>query len=153
MQAAAAGSSIASLGLGAASKIMGGEADKAAAEMKAARAERAAEIGRINADLTDAGMRERLNTVISNIDAIRASGNVDPSSPSTGAIEDWQRQLSNRQRLAALGTIKEQVAEDEAGARYLHAMGDFALTKSFIGAAADVAGGVSKGISSGTFGK
>lgn len=141
--------SVASLGLGAASTVMKGEGDKAAANFKADKAEEAARFGREQAELTDVTMRERLNTTLANIDVIRAAAHIDPTSPTTVAVEDWQRTISNRQRNAAMVTAKAQASSDEASAKYLREAGDFALTQSYLGAAAGIAGGVAKGLGKG----
>lgn len=145
---AASGLSIASLGLSAYSSIAKGQGAKAGAEAQADRAERAAEFGRLQADLTDTTMREQLNTTLGNIDVIRAAGRIDPTSPTTGAVEDFERMKSDRQRTAALLSIKGQVAEDTASAKYLRESGDYALKLSYLDAAAKVAGGLGKAYAS-----
>jgi hypothetical protein len=142
----AAVSSIASMGLSAYGQVEQGKGNKAANEMRAAQAERAAQIGRINADSTDATLTERLKTTLGNIDAIRAAGNVDPASPTTAAIDDLNTKLSNRQRLAAVGTIREQASTDDASANYLRSAGSFALNQGYVGAGISVAGGLAKGL-------
>lgn len=144
--AAAGGSSLLSLGLGAASTVMKGEGEKSADEFKAAQAEQAARFGREQADLTDVTMRERLNTTLANIDAVRAAAHTDPTSPTEQVIGDWQRTLSDRQRMAAVVSQRAQAESDDAAAKYLKQAGDFALTQSYVSAAAGVAGGVAKGL-------
>lgn len=143
--AAAGGASVVSLGLSAMGTVMGGQAQKSAADFKAAQAEQAAKFGRLQADLTDVTMRENLNKTLYNIDAIRAGGNVDPSSPTTAAIEAHNTELSDRQRTAQLVSLRSQADADEASAHYLRQAGDFALTTSYITAGAQVAGGIAKG--------
>jgi hypothetical protein len=97
-------------------------------------------------------MRQQLNITLSNIDAIRASGNIDLRSPTGAAIEDQSVQRSTMQRMAATGTLRAQAASDEAGAAYLRSAGDYALSNAYIGAAAGVAGGLAKGFGpSGSF--
>lgn len=147
--ALAGGSSVASLGLAAAGTIMKGEGEKSADEFRADQAEQAARFGREQADLTDVSMREKLNTTLANIDAIRAAAHIDPTSPTTTAVEEWQRTLSNRQRTAAVVSQKAQASSDEASAKYLREAGDFALTQSYVSAAAGVAGGAAKGLGPG----
>lgn len=142
----AAIASLGAMGLSAYSSVKQGEGNKAANEMKAAQAERAAQIGRINADSTDATLTERLNTTLGNIEAIRAAGNVDPASPTTAAIDDLNTKLSNRQRNAAVGSLREQANTDDASANYLKQAGSFALTQGYIGAGIQVAGGLSQGL-------
>ncbi|MCC7047206.1 MAG: hypothetical protein IT562_10875 [Alphaproteobacteria bacterium] len=145
MTAAAGPLSLISLGLSAGSTLVKGAGEKAAADFKAAQAERAAEYGRVQADLTDTSMRENLRTTLGNIDAIRAAGFVDPTSPTTAAIEDRQTQLSDRARTAKVGSIRAQAADDQAGADYLRQMGDYSLLAAGGGAAAKLAGGFGKG--------
>jgi hypothetical protein len=137
-------SSIASLGLSAASSVMKGEATQAADQFQADKAQRAAEFGRLQANLVDASMRENLNVTLGNIDVIRAAGKVDPSSPTTAAVEDFNRMVGERQRTAQELSIRSQVAEDEASADYLKKAGDFALTQGYLSAGANVLGGLAK---------
>lgn len=147
--ALAGGSSIASLGLTAMGAVMKGEGEKSADDFRADQAEQAARFGREQADLTDVTMRERLNTTLANIDSIRAAAHIDPTSPTTTAVEEWQRTLSDRQRTAAVVSQKAQADSDEASAAYLRKAGDFALTQSYIGAAGGVLSGVAKGVGPG----
>ncbi len=128
----AGAASIASLGLSAYSSILKGQGTKAANEAQAARAERAAEFGKLQAELTDTHFREELNTTLGNIEVIRAAGHIDPTSPTTAAIEDRQRMLSGRQRGAALLNIRSQIAEDLSSADYLRKAGDFAVSQSYL---------------------
>jgi hypothetical protein len=140
----AGAASIASLGLTVASSLTEGKATQAADEFKAAHAERAAEIGRTQAELTDTVMRENLSTTLANIDVIRAAGHADPTSPTTAAVEDYNRKISERQRLAAVGTQEAQADEDAASARYLRQAGEFAVTQSYLKAFTQVAGGTAQ---------
>src|SRR5262245_3219253 len=154
----AAVSSLASAGLGAYGSVQEGKGKQAAydyesanAELKAQRAERAAEFGRLQANLTDTGMREDLVKTLGNIDAIRASANVDPTSPTSFAITDAQRDTAERARRAAVLTqttqAKEDVysaAQDRATAGYLRQAGKFAYNQAKIGAIGQLAGGLSK---------
>lgn len=140
--------SLASLGLTAAGTVAKGQGVQAADEMQAARADRAAEFGKVQATLTDTTMRENLNTTLGNIDVIRAASNIDPSSPTTAALEDRQRQISDRQRTAAVTTINAQVADDQASANYLRQAGAFALSQSKVAALAGVLGGIGKAFGS-----
>lgn len=147
--AVAGGSSIASLGLGAMSDIMAGEGKQASYDMQAARAKRAAEFGRLQGAMTDTAYREDLNTTLSNIDVIRAAARVDPTSPTTVAYEDRQRTLSERQRMAAGLSIRSQVDEDEASAKFLREAGDFALTQAYLQAGTRILSGAAQGAGGG----
>lgn len=148
----AAATSMASLALTAAGTISKGQGEQAADEMQAARADKAAEFGKLNAGLTDTVMRENLNTTLGNIEAIRAAGHVDPTSPTTAAIMDRQEKISDRQRTSALVSINAQVADDQASAVYLRKAGAYAVTQSKTAALAGVLGGIGKGLTAGSGG-
>src|SRR3979409_1589014 len=94
---AAAASSLLSIGLSAYSDVEKGAATQASDEFQADQATEHAKFGRLQADLADTTARERLNTSLGNIDAIRAAAHVDPTSPTTQAVEQWQTQISERQ--------------------------------------------------------
>jgi hypothetical protein len=64
-------------------------------------------------------------------------------------VEDWNRMLSDRQRIAAVTSQRAQAAEDEASAKYLREAGDFALLMGFVGAGAKVGGGLAQGFGPG----
>jgi hypothetical protein len=138
------GTSIAALGLSAAGTLMKGQGTKAADEFQAAQAEEAAKFGRLQADLGDTTAREKLVHTIGNIEAIRAAAKTDLTSPTEGAVEDWQRTLSERQRLASDVTLRTQAAVEDASAAYLRKAGDYAVTQSYLQAAAGILGGTSK---------
>lgn len=139
--------SVGSAGLGAYGSISKGQGTKAADDMQADKLARAADFGRLQADLTDTTMRENLTTTLGNIDVIRAAGRIDPTSPTTAALEERQTQIGDRQRNAALLNIRGQMAEDEASAHYLRKAGEYALLQGYVGAGAQIAGAVGKGIS------
>lgn len=145
----AAAASIASIGLSAMSTISKGEGEKAAADFKASRAEEAAKFGRLQAELTDTTDRQALNITLANIDAIRATGNIDPRSPTGAAIEEQSAMRSDLQRISKGVSLRSQANSDEASARYLRQAGDFALSQSYTQAAAGVFGGVAKGLGPG----
>lgn len=141
--------SIASLGLSVAGDITKGSGTQAADDFQADRAARAAKFGETQAALTDTTYRENLNTTLGNIEAVRAAAGIDPTSPTTAAIMDKNAGLSDRQRMAAVGSIKAQNAEDLASADYLRKAGDFAVTQSYLSAGTDIASGVAKGYAKG----
>lgn len=145
MGAAAAGPlSIATLGLSAFSSITKGEGQQSADDFKAAQSERAATYGKLKAQQTDAQMLYQENTQLGNIDAIRAAANTDPTSPTGVAIKQQQEFLSTTNRTTKVDSILAQAQSDQADANYMRSAGDFALQSSYLGAATDVAGGLSK---------
>lgn len=140
----AAVSSLASIGLGAASSIEKGRGTQAADEYQAQRAEQAAEYGRTKAAQTDAQTRENLNITLGNIDAVRAAAGVDPSSPTTAALRDKTVELGDRARVTQVDNILAQATQDQNDAAYLHQAGRFAYGMGELSAAAGVAGGLAK---------
>lgn len=140
----AGGASLLSIGLSAYSDVEKGAATQSSDEFQADKAAENAKFGRLQADLSDATSRERLNTTLGNIDAIRAAAHVDPTSPTTGAVEQWQTEISERQRLATSGTLRSQASADDASAAYLKEAGQFAQTQGYLQAGIDVATGVAK---------
>lgn len=154
----AVGASVASAGFGAASSIATGYGNKAASDqaaqkamLDAARAERAAEFGRIQADQTDAHLREELNITLSNIDATRASSGIAPGSPTGEALKNEETRISDRSRRTKVASIRMQAAEDEltAGydrsvATYQRSVGRSAVTMGYLGAGAKIAGGIAQ---------
>jgi hypothetical protein len=108
---------------------------------KATRALEAAKFGRLQAGMTDAVLRENLNTTLANIDAIRAGGNVDPSSPTGAVIAENEGMKSDRQRVAQLVTLRTQADDDEASAAYLRKVGEYALLTGKKGAEGILFGG------------
>ena len=136
--AAASAASVASLGLTVAGDLMGGSAKQAENDYQAARLEEAAQFGKTQAALTDAVMRENLNNTLGNIQAVRAAAGIDPTSPTTAAMMNMNADTAERQRLAKVGSINAQTAEQEASAKYLREAGDFAVTQSYVKAGLDV---------------
>jgi hypothetical protein len=63
----------------------------------------------------------------------------DPTAPTGAAVEDFNRMVGERQRNAALLSIRSQVAEGEASADYLRKAGDFALEMGYLGAGVESA--------------
>lgn len=116
---------------GAAQKAQYG-AESSNEEMQAQRAERSATLGRTQADLTDATLRDQLATTLGNISVIRAAGHIDPSSPTSAAVMGYEARKADLQREAALTSIHAQVTEDEASAAYLHKAAAFSLTQGSV---------------------
>lgn len=144
----AAVSSFASLGFGlmgasdkASADIMRGEGVNAQDQFQADLADENAKFGRLQANLTDTTMREQLTKTLSNIDAIRASDGVDPSSPTTNAIEQFNRMESDRQRTAAVVTARSQADYEEASGKYLRSAGQYAQVMGNKAASADMFAG------------
>lgn len=135
--------------MGAYSSVLKGQGEQAAAEYKAAQADRAAEYGRLQADLTSTNYREKLNTTLGNIDVIRAAAHIDPSSPTTAAIREREGMISDRQRDAAVLTQRAQAADDDASAEFLRRSGGFSSRMGWLGGGIKVASGLAKGLRGG----
>ncbi len=139
----AAGGSIVGTGLQAFGDVEKAEGTKAADTMQADELAEKAQIGRAQADETNANMLDRLNQSLGTIAAVRAAGHDYPNSPTGVALAARTTQLNNESRLTQIGNIESQVAQDEAGAAYLRNAGSFALDMGYLSAATDVAKGIS----------
>lgn len=102
----------------------------------AAQSQRAAQVGRINADQVDASYRDELNSTIANINSIRASAGVGANSPTGRAIEADQQRVSDRDRRIEVGSKRMQATQDEQDARFRRSSARMAL---FGGAATSLA--------------
>jgi hypothetical protein len=147
----AMGGQIASMGLSAYGKYVGGKGTQAADEYKAASLERSAQYGRLKASETSAQLLEHTNETLGNIDAIRVAAHTDPTSPTGAAVSDTQEYLGARARSIAVLNIQSQVDQEEADAEYLRKAGRFAFQMGELGAAASLFGGFAKG-DAGNFG-
>lgn len=140
----AAVASVASLGLDAGSSVFKGLGDKAGQDFMADQSERAAALGRIKADQTDAHLRDELATTLGNIDVIRAAANTDPLSPTGLAIKAKETEVSDKNRLIAVGNIKAQADEKQAEAEYRRTAGKYALLGGFISGGAKIGKGLAQ---------
>ncbi|SPL64405.1 hypothetical protein OHAE_272 [Ochrobactrum soli] len=84
---------------------------------QAQQAKDAAATGRIQANQIDAGYRDELNSTINNIRAIRAGTGVAANSPTTLAIEDENRRVSDRNRTRDVASRRIQADQSERDAR------------------------------------
>jgi hypothetical protein len=151
MAVTAAVTSLASAGLSAGGSVMAGAGTQAANQAQAARLERAAEYGKVQATETAAQDTENLSIKLDNIDAVRAAQNNDPSSPTTAAIRSRTSYLANRQQDIQVGNIEAQANQDTADAAYLNQAGSYAMTMGEVGAGANLLKGIGQ-TKWGTFG-
>jgi hypothetical protein len=91
------------------------------------RAERLAAAARTAADQTDAHLRDELITTLGNISAIRAAAGASSDSPTSIAIMDNERDVSERQRRTRVGNLRGQAAQYDRDAEYFGSASRFAL--------------------------
>jgi hypothetical protein len=128
--------------LGGVSMIFQGIGASQAAQQQAADAEKRAQIGKIQADQTDAYYRKDLNTTISNIRAIRAATGASADSPSTQAYIDTETEASDRVRRIKVGGLLMGVDQSLADAAFYRSSASTALLGGVLGAAGKIAGGL-----------
>lgn len=138
--------SLAATGLGAAASIFGGAARAQADTFLAQQAENAASIGKTQAAQTSAFMTQDLDRQIQNIQAIRASANVESDSPTGEAIVNSVRARGQQQIGIKVGNILNQAASDQAAQFYTQSASD-----ALIGGLLGGAGGLAKGLAGGPF--
>lgn len=137
-----AAAALGGLALDAGSSIVKGHGEKASQDFLSQRDKRAAELGRIKADQTDAARREELNTTLANIDVIRSAAGTDPLSPTALAVKGNETRIADRQRMTEVGNIRAQAAEDEATSAYRRQVGRYALLGGYLGAAGKLGRGL-----------
>lgn len=121
-----------------AGSILGGQAEKQKYAAQALKMQEAAAWGRVRAVETDTAFREELEQTMSNLKAIRAGQNADISSPTSVALEDRAREVSDRRRQTEVANIRRQVSQAESDAVALRRAGSAALTSSWIRGAPDI---------------
>ncbi len=142
----ASGTSIASIGLSTYATLLKAQGAATADQYQADRLEKAAEYGDLKATQTGAQMTRNLNTVLGNIDAVRAAAGNDPTSPTGAAVRDNQEQIGTEQRTIAVGNINAQSLQERSDAAFYRQASSDALLSGNISAAAGVAGALAKGI-------
>ncbi len=95
---AAGGESLASIGLSAYSTILQSQGVANADEYQAAKLDQSAKYGELKAVQAGGQMTRSLNTVLGNIDAVRAAAGTDPTSPTGNVVRDNQENIGNEQR-------------------------------------------------------
>lgn len=141
---AASGSSIASIGLSTYATLLKAQGTATADSYQADRLEKAAEYGDVKAIQTGGQMTRNLNTVLGNIDAVRAAANTDPSSPTGAVIHDYQESRGEEQRDITVGNIKAQSDQARSDAAYYRQASADALLSGKISAAAGIFAGVAR---------
>jgi hypothetical protein len=134
--------SFGSMALGAASALESSEGAAAGQEFMAAKAEKAAAYARLQAEQTDVHAREELNTVIGMIGTMRAAANIDPSSPTTAAIDAKESKISDRNRISQVNSLKAQAADSEYEASVRNSLAGSIRTAGYFTAGAKLLGGL-----------
>jgi hypothetical protein len=114
----AGATSLASAGLTAYADIFKGETVAEADKYQAARLEQAATYGELKAVQTGGQMTRNLNTVLGNIDAVRAAANADPNSPTGVAVRERQEEIGKEQIGITVNSILQQTRQQTADAAY-----------------------------------
>jgi hypothetical protein len=99
--------------------------EEAAANMAAAKA------GKLQASLVDVNARQSMVNSLSNIAVMRAAGGVNPTSPTTAAVEGYDYNVGEINRISQEATINTQTAQEQAAAAYETASANFALQDWF----------------------
>ena len=112
-------------------------------QFEAQNAINAAQIGQTKAAETDANMRRRLTSQLSNIDAIRAGAGLVPDSPTGAAISANVQGVGDLSRTQAVQNINAQVLSDQQAAKFYTSSASSALMGGDLGAAGSFISGIS----------
>lgn len=107
---------------------------------QAAVAERDAMVAKTQAAQTDTALREELNRTLARIGTIRASANVGLDSPTTQAIMDEQRRVSDRERRTRVDNLNIQANAKREEAAFRRSAANMAL----VGGGLDAVTGMAK---------
>lgn len=136
---------LASAGLSAAAQGTAAQGTANADTYKAEQLEQAATYGELKATQTNATMTRNLTNTLGNIDAVRAAGHDDPTSPTGGAVREMVEEQGNNQKSITVDNITQQALTDEGNAAYLRSASSTAL----LGGDLSMAGTLLKGFSGG----
>ena len=126
--------SLAATGFGVTGKLQQGSAQAAGAKQAAAQAARAAQIGQLKATQTDTFMRDDLTSTLANIDAIHASANSDPGSPTSLALDAHTERVEDQNRVQRVANINSQAASDRSASEFYRRSAGSALLGGYLGA-------------------
>ncbi len=135
--------SLASMGLKAYGDVEKGKGQQAADEFQAQQLERKKKYADLQAEQVGAAMTTKLGDALADLDVRRAQQKTDPLSPTGIAIRGAARDRGFTQIATVRDNIMEQGRQEAADAAFLRQAGEQALKTSYLGAAADVAGGLS----------
>ncbi|WP_420104565.1 hypothetical protein [Bosea sp. (in: a-proteobacteria)] len=130
--------SIAGKGMEIAGGISQGIQNKVAAQIDTVKLKMAAEAGKVRAIQTDAAYRDDLNNTLQNIGAIRAGQNVGFDSPTSFAIYDKARSLSDNARITAVSNERLKALGLEGDAAAAWKRGETARTTATLGQAKNI---------------
>jgi hypothetical protein len=140
--AVASALSMASAGMSIIGSIMGGSAQAQADAYQEQQAENAAVVGKTQAAQTSSNMTQSLTRQIQNIQAIRASAGVEGNSPTGEAIANNVLARGQQQIGVKVGSIMDQVTQDQNAAAFYQQSAGNALTGGILGGL----GGAAKGL-------
>ena len=113
-------------------------------EAQAARSRRAAEIGKIKADQTDAALNDELVRTLDNVETIRASQGMSSDSPSAIAYAELMASRTDEQRRMRRANAMIDVAEAEDAARIYQGQARQALNAGYVNALTGIASAASR---------
>ena len=116
--------------------------------------EQQAEFGRLKATQTNAQMTRNLAISLGHLDAVRAAGHTDPTSPTGAAVRGEIEAQGEMRKDITVENILQQTRMDEANAAYLRTQAGNALTSGKIAMLGDLfsagAGAMKTGMPGGT---
>ncbi len=121
--------------------LMQAQGQAAGAKAQQIKAQKAAQIARVQADQADSAYRDELRTTLANIDTIRASANVDSASPTAFALRNQAREDSDMQRERKVSGIRMQANQLDQDAAFYGSAARNYITAGLVNAGAQAAGG------------
>lgn len=147
--------SLAATGLSAMGSMDQAKGQAQADAFQAKQALEASEYGRIKAAQTGAIMTQNMQAMLGHIAAVRASGGVDPRSPTTAAILGRQESIAETARSQQIANIEAQVRSDKESSQMYTDMAGRAIAggnMAAMGTVVGALGGAFKSLGSPGFG-
>jgi hypothetical protein len=110
-------------------------------KFKAAELEQQAQYGELKAVQTNAQMTRNLSISLAHLDAVRAAGHTDPTSPTGAAVRGTIEERGTEAKDITVENILQQSRMDEANAAYLRSSASNALLAGDISMVGDLLGG------------
>jgi hypothetical protein len=121
--------------------VMQAQGQSAGAKAQQIKAQKQAQIARVQADQADTAYRDELSTTLANIDTIRASANVASNSPTAFALRDQANEDSTLQRQRKVAGIRMQANQLDQDAAFYGSAARNYMSAGLVNAGGQLAGG------------
>jgi hypothetical protein len=138
MAAAPAALTLAATGFKVAGDLAGAKQQAAGDAFQAQELEKEAQSGQIKANQTSQQLTSTLQRQVGNVQAVRASANTDPNSPTGQAVVDRVQALGDNRTQIAVLNIDQQVQQDTLASKFYESAARASIMNGYLGAGGDI---------------